>query len=78
MSAARPQSSVHSASELIECNYTLSPKEPCHLSVTDIQINGEACWVCTVSLQVRIFASSIVILAKFMSDSRDMISDVAE
>lgn len=78
MSAARPQSSVHSASELIECNYTPSPKEPCHLPVTDIQINGEACWVCTVSLQVRIFASSIVILAKFMSDSRDMISDVAE
>lgn len=37
---AELQSSVHSASELIECNYMLSSKEPCHLPVTDIQING--------------------------------------
>lgn len=39
---AELQSSVYSASKLIECNYTLSPKEPCHLPVTDIQINGDA------------------------------------
>lgn len=32
----------------------------------------------TVSVWLRIHASSIVILAKFMSDSRDMISDEAE
>lgn len=37
---AELQSSVHSASELIECNYMLSPKEPCQPPVTDIQING--------------------------------------
>lgn len=39
---AQLQSSVHSASELIECHYMLSPKEPCHFPVTDIQKNGDA------------------------------------
>lgn len=39
---AELQSSVHSASELIECHYMLSPKEPCHFPVTDIQKNGDA------------------------------------